>query len=73
MVEPIPMKPTKPVLAQHETIPNEIREKTGSLDARMNRIKRVLLQASALPEIREQAKADLVGLAAEALELWRTM
>ena len=68
MAEPVPFKPAP--LPQHETIPNEVRERAGALHSRMDRIRRVLTAASALPATRAQAKDDLVVLSKEALALW---
>lgn len=67
MAEPIPIKRPLPT---HETIPADVREKAGALHSRMERIRRVLTAASALPEVRRVAKDDLVALSKEALNLW---
>lgn len=69
MAEPIPLE-RKPPLPQHETIPNEVREKMGALVARAESIRRVLGANSALPGTRQTAKDQLPLLAREALELW---
>lgn len=68
MVNPVPLKSAP--LAQHVSIPNDVREKCGELDAMMNQIKRVLMQPSALPEQRKAAKDKLALLAKDALQLW---
>lgn len=62
--------PIKTPLASHEDNSPSVREKTASIAARTDRIKRVLASPAALPEMRAQAKGELVVLAAEALALW---
>lgn len=65
-ITPMERKP----LPDHETIPLDIREKTQALATRMGRINRVLTGNAALPEMRRQAKDELVALAKDALALW---
>lgn len=67
MADPIPMRAPLP---QHETIPNDVRERAGALVSRMERIRRVLTATSCLPERRREAKDELVSLSKEALALW---
>ena len=64
------VKPEHVPIAQHETIPVEVREAAQALHARMDRIRRVLCANSALPATKADAKAQLVALAREALDLW---
>lgn len=68
MADPIPMK--REPIPQHVTIPSDVREKAGALVSRMDRIRRVLTSASAMPAMKAQAKDDLVVLSKEALALW---
>lgn len=68
MAEPIPLE--RKALPQHETIPNEAREKMGALVSRAERLRRVLAAASALPDVKRAAMDELPLLAAEALTLW---
>ena len=70
MTDPIPLK--RP-LTQHEDIPPMMRDHASSIAARSSRIKSVLGSPAALPEMRAQAKGELVLLAAECLELWGSM
>lgn len=63
----VPME--RPLLAAHEDNPPAIREAAQALSARCGRIARVLSSPAALPERRAEAKAELVALATEALNL----
>ncbi len=72
MPDPIPMHP-KPTLAPHEDNPPHVRDQAAALNALAGRIARVLTSNAALPAMRAQAKAELVTLAQDALELWRGM
>lgn len=67
MPDPVPLK--KPLLAAHEDNPLAVREAAQALSSRMGRIARVLTAPAALPDRRAEAKAELVALATEALNL----
>lgn len=64
----VPMRPAN--LAEHLTIPPEVKAQMQSLVARNDRARRVLTANSALPETLESAKAELLQIAREAMNLW---
>lgn len=53
-----------------ETIPLDVRNATGSLKGKMERINRVLSSPAAHPSVIRTAKDELVALSKEALALW---
>jgi hypothetical protein len=67
MPDPIPLQ--RPLLAEHVTNEPEVRERAQALSSRCGRIARVLTSPAALPERRADAKAELIALATEALNL----
>ena len=67
MAEPIPLK--RELLPRHEDIAPEVRAAAQSLHAASGRISRVLTANAALPDMKAQAKADLIALARDALTL----
>ena len=62
--------PLKPLLAEHKTIPTEVRSKAEHLQSEMARICRVLNKPAAMPDMLADAKARLIPLAQDALALW---
>lgn len=67
MADPIPM--TRAPLPRHEDIPPEVRAAAQSLHALSGRISRVLTTNAAMPDMKAQAKAELIALARDALAL----
>jgi hypothetical protein len=68
MPDPIPLQ--RPLLAEHITNEPAVREAAQALSSHCGRIARVLTSPAALPERRADAKAELIALAADALQLW---
>lgn len=66
MVSPIPMKRE---LIRHEGIAPEVRAAAQSLHALSGRISRVLTTNAAMPEMKANARAELITLARDALTL----
>lgn len=68
MSKVIPME--RSPLPVHETLPTGIRTQAQALGALSGRVVRILNSNAALPDMKRQAKEDLVVLARDALELW---
>lgn len=57
-------------LAELQTIPDDVRQRSASLKGRMDRVARILSAPAAHPAMRATAKDELVMLSKEALALW---
>ena len=67
MADPIPLK--RVPLPKHEDVPPEVRAAAQSLHALSGRISRVLTANAAMPDMKANAKAELITLARDALAL----
>lgn len=71
MADPIPM--SRPQRVEHIDTPPVVREAASALSVRASKIAGILRTPAALPDMRERAKADLIAVAEEALQLRRML